>query len=205
MEILQISGGVSLLHPWGAGIYFLDYLWYHVPDGLLQALKGEIGGGLQRGTSFSVAAAMSVPRKLAGGRERLFGGDPLSKTAVLSQAPFSGKGELIGPDGRFLFVPFEVGSIFRALLFEKRNRLDHAISPFYELPGKRRGMADRLNLAMYHFVRSATSSDVDRRRSMVLLRKLLRKYPEWVFIRDLFAELKHGGDRWLAGDQEPEI
>ena len=184
VEILNSVVQAVFQYPWGTGMAFLDHLWYHMPDKLLAALRGETRGALLPGTSFSVATAMGIPTMFADVIQSAFGQYPISDSSVMQRASYSGNGEFIGADGRFILVPYEMGLIARALLLRDQNRVDHALAKFDPVLGKSWGPTENLEQALYYLVKNEVEKCIE------LLEGILKKQPNWYLTRRLWEECR---------------
>jgi hypothetical protein len=162
----------------------LDKLWYHLPDAILKDLSGTIRGFKLEGTSFSIGTTSGFPFDLTGPVRTMDGRRAHGDLATLSKTSYSGKGEFIGIDGRYLMIPYELGLLKRVELLAERQRINDALESFefYAQPPKLPD--DYLELALLHFAKA----DLPKARDSI--NAALKAKPKWPLAMRIQAEMQ---------------
>lgn len=135
------------------------------------------------GTSFSIATASAMPWDLSARVRDARGEYVHGELASIARAAYSGDGEYIGIDGRFLMVPFEAGLMQRAFLLQSLGRIDDALLRFEPYAQPPRHPEDFLELALLHLMRGDGKNAVGALDQAIALRK------DWRFAQRLRAQL----------------
>jgi len=144
-----------------------------------------VRSGTLEGTSFSIATASALPPDLSV-RVRTEKGDyAQGSLALIAVAPYSGDGEFVGIDGRFLMIPYEVGLMVRADLLDRHGRLDDALSRFEPHAQPPRHADDFLELALLHLMKQ------DGPKAFAAVKAALDAKPGWPFAMQLHAQMQH--------------
>jgi hypothetical protein len=183
-NILQSAVHGAGHRPWEVGAWLLEFMWYHLPDDLFIGLIGDFRGAIIPGTSFSVAAATAIPETFSRTIQAITGSYPLSDWAVMRRASYSGDGEFVGVDGRFIMVPYEFGLIGRAHLLKKQRRVKQALSRFESPSQAQKTPTDWLDQALLYIAVGKLP------QAQGLLQSAVEAKPAWEFASRLLAELK---------------
>ncbi len=185
VTVVEAATNKAFAHPFVHGLGFLDYLWYYVPEKLLSKLKGQISGAWLSGTSFAAPTATSIPTGFARVMSFLGGGDyAIADGAVARRTRFSGRGEYVGGDGKFILAPFEYGVLVRALRLHEHRK-------YPKLPVRLRGQTTRTPMSRadqlcWAILRGLNGGNWDAARES--LESILRRSGEWKFVEYLLTD-----------------
>jgi Tfp pilus assembly protein PilF len=161
---------------------FAEDLWYHLPEAFRDEQYGFVRQTNLHGTSFSLANGMAIPASVVAAMKLVAGWYQVAIYTEMSEAAYSGRGDFLGPDGRFTMVAYEHALLARAHYLESQGRLEDAIERFDTHPP--REPDDFLELGLMRFINGESDE------ASHLLSKATEKRPRWDFPNNVLAQLR---------------
>jgi hypothetical protein len=162
----------------------LDRLWYHLPDRMLKDLSGTIRGLQLHGTSFSIGTTSGFPFDMTGPIRGMDGQLKQGDLAVLSRMSYSGSGEFLGIDGRYLMIPYELGLLKRVERLSVHQRIDDALMRFESYAQPPKLPDDFLELALLYLAKP------DLSKAKGAINTALQLKPNWPLAMRIQADMQ---------------